>query len=417
MDYGWEEEALCCVCVDLFVDPVMLECGHNVCKACAEKVFAFCEPCQRTNERGEDVISCPQCRGRTPLPTGIEGLKTNLTLKNIVDRLKEEKSKKETILCGNCEEGTASYDCEECSFSLCQGCKDTQHSKGGYKNHKLHPLGTLQRVKPKLCKTHNKELDLYNTDTSDLMCIYCLQLSDKKMKLNSIIPLPEAVEGAKKEVSKEMLALQDKLDTLKAVSLSNVEAEKHKALKTEIQRQFGELMDAAKHREQTLLKQVEDMEKKSSERHTEAATTLKNLTEHITSILEKFRHLSEAAHHADLLKAKDMLLNRLNSLSKVPVPVVPTGQTQDLSCTLPIQKLTTCIEGVTIVSGGTSPRSRDAPEKKLLPPSIWKISLPDTGKRRLSTPLATPMKKVCTSVMSRTSSSSSSSGPKLQLRI
>eukprot|EP00079_Xenopus_tropicalis_P011762 XP_002937994.1 PREDICTED: nuclear factor 7, brain-like [Xenopus tropicalis] len=45
------EELTCRLCVELFKDPVMVECGHNFCKACIEKAWA-----------GRDSFSCPECK-------------------------------------------------------------------------------------------------------------------------------------------------------------------------------------------------------------------------------------------------------------------------------------------------------------------------------------------------------------------
>eukprot|EP00659_Diplonema_papillatum_P002022 gene2022-3096_t len=113
MDIGWEEEALCCVCIDLLDDPVILDCGHTVCMKCAAKVHEFdgMRNSAASLSPDDSFLRCPQCRGETKLPGkgGVESLKRNYTLKNVVEKLKEEKlrQQKESATCGNCEERPA----------------------------------------------------------------------------------------------------------------------------------------------------------------------------------------------------------------------------------------------------------------------------------------------------------------------
>ncbi|GAB0200707.1 E3 ubiquitin-protein ligase TRIM39-like [Grus japonensis] len=67
-----QEEAICSICLDFFCAPVMLDCGHNFCRACINLCWARAAP------------SCPQCRH--PLPG--RGLRPNRPLGNIAERLR-----------------------------------------------------------------------------------------------------------------------------------------------------------------------------------------------------------------------------------------------------------------------------------------------------------------------------------------
>ncbi|XP_035204219.1 zinc finger protein RFP-like [Oxyura jamaicensis] len=51
-----QEEATCAICLDLFRSPVMLDCGHNFCRACIGLCWA----------RAAEAPSCPQCRRALP---------------------------------------------------------------------------------------------------------------------------------------------------------------------------------------------------------------------------------------------------------------------------------------------------------------------------------------------------------------
>ncbi|CAM4653499.1 unnamed protein product, partial [Lepidochelys olivacea] len=47
-----QEEATCPICLEYFTDPVTLECGHNLCRACIAQCW----------EGPNTAASCPQCR-------------------------------------------------------------------------------------------------------------------------------------------------------------------------------------------------------------------------------------------------------------------------------------------------------------------------------------------------------------------
>ncbi|XP_042331874.1 zinc-binding protein A33-like [Sceloporus undulatus] len=57
------EDLRCSICLELFLDPVMLECGHNYCQACISRFWAVIPV-----NGGEDVPhpTCPECRHEIP---------------------------------------------------------------------------------------------------------------------------------------------------------------------------------------------------------------------------------------------------------------------------------------------------------------------------------------------------------------
>lgn len=46
-----EGQLTCCICLDVFTDPVSTPCGHNFCKACITEHWSIDVPCQ-----------CPMCK-------------------------------------------------------------------------------------------------------------------------------------------------------------------------------------------------------------------------------------------------------------------------------------------------------------------------------------------------------------------
>ncbi|KAL6483716.1 hypothetical protein MHYP_G00085880 [Metynnis hypsauchen] len=72
-----EDDLLCCVCCDIFRDPIVLSCSHSVCKACLKKFW-------ETNISRE----CPVCKRRSSK----EEPPINLVLKNVCEAFLESRS-------------------------------------------------------------------------------------------------------------------------------------------------------------------------------------------------------------------------------------------------------------------------------------------------------------------------------------
>ncbi|KPP68795.1 hypothetical protein Z043_112500 [Scleropages formosus] len=84
-----ESELTCPICLELFEDPLLLPCAHSLCFGCAHRILvSHCTP----NEPVESITAfqCPTCRYVITLnQRGLEGLKRNVTLQNIIDRFQK----------------------------------------------------------------------------------------------------------------------------------------------------------------------------------------------------------------------------------------------------------------------------------------------------------------------------------------
>ncbi|XP_036380529.1 tripartite motif-containing protein 35-like [Megalops cyprinoides] len=117
-----EDDLCCCVCFDIFKDPVVLECSHNFCGACLEKFW------EEKSSR-----ECPVCRKESsinPLP--------NLALKNIVEsylkRANCESPRRNEACCRLHGEKLKLF-CEDDEELLCVVCQTSKK----HENHKLCP--------------------------------------------------------------------------------------------------------------------------------------------------------------------------------------------------------------------------------------------------------------------------------------
>ncbi|XP_075959748.1 putative E3 ubiquitin-protein ligase MID2 [Anarhichas minor] len=84
-----ESELTCPICLELFEDPLLLPCAHSLCFNCAHRILvSHCS----TSKPLESIsaFQCPTCRYVITLNhRGLEGLKRNVTLQNIIDRFQK----------------------------------------------------------------------------------------------------------------------------------------------------------------------------------------------------------------------------------------------------------------------------------------------------------------------------------------
>ncbi|XP_022522393.2 E3 ubiquitin-protein ligase TRIM35-like [Astyanax mexicanus] len=73
-----DEDLLCCVCFDVFTDPVLLSCTHSVCRTCLQGFW-----------ESKGSRECPVCRRRSSK----EDPTLNRALKNLCDAFQERKNR------------------------------------------------------------------------------------------------------------------------------------------------------------------------------------------------------------------------------------------------------------------------------------------------------------------------------------
>ncbi|XP_007668776.1 probable E3 ubiquitin-protein ligase TRIML1 [Ornithorhynchus anatinus] len=120
-----QEELTCSVCMEYFIDPVTITCGHSFCQICLLRYL-------------EDQMSysCPECRGACEL----SDLQTNQRLgklsvigKQLVPHLSESPAREE--LCGRHQQSQKLF-CQDDETAICVSC---YHSKE-HENHRVCPI-------------------------------------------------------------------------------------------------------------------------------------------------------------------------------------------------------------------------------------------------------------------------------------
>ncbi|XP_063107346.1 E3 ubiquitin/ISG15 ligase TRIM25-like [Cavia porcellus] len=210
-------EALsCCICKELFKDPVTIPCGHNFCMSCLDETWAF---------QGEPY-RCPQCRASyTTRPL----LRKNTVLCAVVEQFRQANQahaqacdRKPTgcvqdqdwVPCHQCPREKAVMTCLECMASFCLVHLQPHLNDPAFRDHPLQtPMPDLHVHK---CPQHYHLQEFFCPEHSKCICQSCLvehkvcspvTLSQASADLES--KLRQKLSIMNSEISKTSLALED----------------------------------------------------------------------------------------------------------------------------------------------------------------------------------------------------------------
>eukprot|EP00066_Takifugu_rubripes_P018236 XP_011607502.1 PREDICTED: E3 ubiquitin-protein ligase Midline-1-like isoform X2 [Takifugu rubripes] len=196
-----ESELTCPICLELFEDPLLLPCAHSLCFNCAHRILvSHCTPSEPI--QSISAFQCPTCRYVITLnQRGLEGLKRNVTLQNIIDRYQKASqsgpnSPKETrregavpdsramtspgdrVPCQFCEQDPpqdAVKTCITCEVSYCDEClKATHPNKKPFTGHRLMEPLLDSHLRGIMCAEHEDEkVNMYCVTDEQLICALC----------------------------------------------------------------------------------------------------------------------------------------------------------------------------------------------------------------------------------------------------
>ncbi|XP_076015573.1 zinc-binding protein A33-like [Genypterus blacodes] len=169
-----QSELTCPVCLELFHDPVILECGHHFCQVCIIQCW---------EAKADELSSCPKCRkscGRK--------LRPNSLLCNVVDSVRRARAMDEAAA-----GGTSGWDL--------QGSVEEaeERERGSSMCSVASSVGHWPRMTEDMCEEHEEKLKLYCEDDQLPICLVCGMSRDHKT--HNVIPINEAFENYKDKLS------------------------------------------------------------------------------------------------------------------------------------------------------------------------------------------------------------------------
>ena len=216
----------CSVCLQVFQDPRMLQCGHTFCLQCIQKT---------TNRL------CALCKTEWFLPTnGLQELPKNFVVESFITSLP---SVYHCAVAGNSSHGPAKYLCIDCWDPMCEKCGQghtqfSQYSRA-MKNHVVKLISDIDqsdiesrnRQRALLCKQHkDKAIEYYCTNCDTFVCCSCYILYHNKHDCISVedvdAKLCTQIDNSVKKIQ-ESINLNDEM--IKEVTLSKKTLENDKS--------------------------------------------------------------------------------------------------------------------------------------------------------------------------------------------
>ncbi|XP_072894760.1 zinc-binding protein A33-like [Hemitrygon akajei] len=233
---SWTEEVICPICLDFFTDPVTLECGHNFCRSCITR-------CWEREERN----SCPECREVFADRT----LRVNRALANLAEKAR---------------------------------------------NLNLNPKGKESK---RHCEEHEEELKLFCETDKTLICVICAVAEEHRE--HRLKPIKEAVKiytdqlkSSLDSLTKKKSDFQEKEQQQKE-KISGVREQSH-SVQSHITSQFAELRRIITEKEQSLLRDLREEEKRILNL---MEKNLREIQENIRIIQEEIPKLKEQMDQKD----------------------------------------------------------------------------------------------------------------------
>ncbi|XP_076011399.1 E3 ubiquitin-protein ligase TRIM39-like [Genypterus blacodes] len=292
-----QDQCLCSICLDVFIDPVTTPCGHNFCKTCITQhwncnVRCVCPLCN------EAFIRRPEMKVNTFISEMVAAIRQSA--ENHASRRSEPADKPGDVECDICT-GTklkAIKSCLKCEASYCQAHLEPHLTAERLKSHQLiQPVANLD---DRMCRQHHKSLELFCKTDQMCLCVLCTVLNHKN---HSFVPLKEAYEGKKVELEKSTAEIRQKirqrqvkiLEIEQSAMLNRQAAGRKRAEGVQV---FAALKQCVEKSQADFIKTIEEKQKSAEK---QAEDFIKELQQDISELVERAAELELLSHTEDHL--------------------------------------------------------------------------------------------------------------------
>lgn len=312
-----EEQLLCCICLEVFTDPVTLPCGHNFCRACILR-----------HRDSSSRCSCPACK--EPFHRRLD-LRVNKFVSEMVTQFRRSGkssprvAKPGEVPCDVCAgiKLKALRSCLMCLASYCEAHLKPHLTVSRLKRH--HLTDPMENLEGRMCAAHSKPLELFCTTDQTCVCMICPVLDHKS---HDMALLEEQFEVKKAELERREDEIQMKIqkrqvkirDIKRTVKLSKVTAQRE--LRDGVQ-VFTVLKQSLRRAQAELVRTIEDRQRSTEK---QAKAFIQELELEIFDLVRRQEELEQ------LWSSKDHLhfLQRVGSLNPSALPKDRTGSSPNL---------------------------------------------------------------------------------------
>ncbi|XP_012727412.2 nuclear factor 7, brain [Fundulus heteroclitus] len=293
-----QSELTCPVCLELFRDPVILECGHHFCQVCIIQCW---------EAKADELSSCPKCR-----KSCARKLRPNSLLCNVVDSVRRARAMDAAAA------GTPGWD-PAGPLEMPE-----EREPGSSMSSVTSSVGHWPHLVVDMCEEHEEKLKLYCEDDQLPICLVCGMSRDHKM--HNVIPITEAFENYR---DKLVVALERvKLQTEEATLFQKQTNEKILLVKGRagdleelVTAEFGRLREFLLEEEESI---KEKLQKEKEEKLNQLEEALTQATEQISqleSTAERLRLKLREEENPEQLKGIKDFIGGAESLFERPPEV------------------------------------------------------------------------------------------------
>ncbi|XP_045928597.1 E3 ubiquitin-protein ligase TRIM21-like [Micropterus dolomieu] len=293
-----EDQFRCCICLDVFTDPVTVPCGHNFCKSCITEhwninVQCRCPMCNKLFDRRPELYinmfiseMAAQFRqsGGKEMPSSSE----------------QQRARPGEVLCDICTETKlkALKSCLMCLTSYCETHLEPHQRITGLKKHKL--IDPVENLESRMCKKHERPLELFCKTDQRCVCRFCSEASHKR---HHSVPLKDEYETKKAALGKTEAKVQHMIQERKrkirevkhSVELSKEDADRTLADGVQV---FFNMMQSV---EEGLAQLIGTIEGKQKTTENQAKGFIKELEMEIFELMKRHSELEQLARTEDHL--------------------------------------------------------------------------------------------------------------------
>ncbi|XP_055059216.2 tripartite motif-containing protein 16-like protein isoform X3 [Misgurnus anguillicaudatus] len=315
--YVSRENLTCSICLDLFKDPVTLNCGHSFCMSCITDCW--------DQDDDFEVYECRQCgKAFTPRPV----LGKNTVLAEVLAKLKTEPQAPPQYfypgiaICHICtgKSHNAVKSCLVCMESYCQKHFEQHEEFHSSKRHKM--IDDTDRLEKTNCHQHDKPLEMYCYRHKSCVCKMCVVDGHAT---HNVVPLTAARTEIQGDFEESQRSLQERIQN-KCQELKDAVETRKRSAQTAVddtERFFTKLIRSIEKRRSEVTKLIRDQEKT-------AVIQAEGLLKRLEWLEPEIISLGRDAKLEQLLKTEDHIhfLQNINSFA------VPHGSTDLLNTTV-----------------------------------------------------------------------------------
>ncbi|XP_060612310.1 probable E3 ubiquitin-protein ligase MID2 [Anolis sagrei] len=350
-----ESELTCPICLELFEDPLLLPCAHSLCFSCAHRILvsscASGEPLEPIT-----AFQCPTCRYVISLNhRGLEGLKRNVTLQNIIDRFQKASlsgpnspgencrerppyrrsptmsTAGDRIACQFCEHDPprdAVKTCITCEVSYCDRCLRATHpNKKPFTSHRLVEPVPDAHFRGLTCLEHeNEKVNMYCVADDQLICALCKLVG--RHRDHQVASLSDRFEKLKQTLEMNLTNLMKRNSELenqmaKLIQICQqveVNTAMHEA---KLMEECDELMEIIRQRKQVIAVKIKETKVMKLRKLAQQVANCRQCLERSTVLINQAEHILKENDHARFLQTAKNVAERVamaTASSQVLIP-------------------------------------------------------------------------------------------------